>query len=119
MQRVNNKKYLKDIRKKLRNTMTDAEVVLWNQLKNRQIAELKFRRQHSIGDFVLDFYCPELKLAIELDGSQHYYEDSKDNDRKRDGFLKSCGIRVLRIPNDEIHKNLEGVVQSLWNLKGF
>jgi len=71
MTEIYNKKSLETIRKKLRNNMVSTEIILWSRLKNRQLKGLKFRRQYSIGNYIVDFYCPEHRLAIELDGMTH------------------------------------------------
>lgn len=80
--------------REMRGNMTDAEALLWMLLRNRQIADVKFRRQHPIGRYILDFYCQEKKLCIELDGSQHM--QTIHNDKARDRKLNSLGIHVLR-----------------------
>jgi very-short-patch-repair endonuclease len=72
---LNNKPILKNYRKGLRNNMTEAEIVLWKYLKGSQLDGKKFRRQHSFGNYILDFYCAPLKLAIELDGASHFTEE--------------------------------------------
>ena len=96
---LHNRKEMKPIRKYLRNHATSAEATLWNMLKQRQVGGLKFRRQHSIGKFVPDFYCPELKLAIELDGEQHADVVNIQFDRERDEYLNAHGITVFRYEN--------------------
>ena len=87
-------------RRDLREHQTDAEAKLWYFLKGRHLAGFKFRRQHSIGPYILDFYCPERRAAVELDGSQHL--DRVDYDDKRTAFLEPEGIRVLRFGNHEV-----------------
>ncbi|WP_430816615.1 endonuclease domain-containing protein [Carboxylicivirga sp. RSCT41] len=84
-------------RKLLRNRATPAECELWNYLKGKRICDLKFRRQPSIGQYILDFYCPQLKLAIELDGEYHVYNE--EYDRLRDRNLSNMGIATLRYEN--------------------
>jgi len=84
---------LRTYAREMRTHMTDAEVLLWKLLRNRRVADAKFRRQHSIGRYIIDFYCDEKKLAIELDGSQHM--DTADYDQQRDAWLKAQGIQVL------------------------
>ncbi|MBT8319810.1 MAG: DUF559 domain-containing protein, partial [Gramella sp.] len=74
MKRIHNKKYLERFRKKLRKSLTPAEATLWKHLQNRKLKGRKFRRQHSIVNYIIDFYCPEERLAIELDGQGHYNE---------------------------------------------
>lgn len=110
---LNNKKTLKEIRKTLRNSPTPAESELWQQLKGRQLKGKKFRRQHSFGDFILDFYCPEAKLAIELDGAPHYTEEGRLSDRERDAILESYGIKVLRFSNSKLEEELMSVLKII------
>ncbi len=109
---LNNKPELKDIRKKLRKSLTPAEARLWNCLKSKNLGR-KFRRQHSVGDYILDFYCPEIKLAVELDGASHNSSDKFKKDREKDEFLHSVGIKVLRLKSQYVIINLEGVIQEI------
>lgn len=111
--RINNSTCLKTYRKDLRAKLTSAEVVLWQSLKNSQLDGRKFRRQHSIGNYILDFYCPAEGLAIELDGAQHFTLSGLENDFKRDNFLLRFGIRTLRVENESVFKNHEGVLQLI------
>jgi adenine-specific DNA methylase/very-short-patch-repair endonuclease len=98
----------------LRKNMTSAEQLLWRCLRGKQLAGFRFRKQHPIERFVLDFYCPSARLAIELDGSQHATEEGKARDAERTAFLEQRGIRVLRFWNREVFQNLEGVLTSIW-----
>lgn len=100
----------------LRGTMTDAEQLVWYCLRRRQLGGFRFRRQHPFERFVLDFYCCEVKLAIELDGGQHNEPDAKVRDKERTEFLESHGIRVLRFWNNEVFTNLEGVCQKVYDV---
>ncbi len=95
----------------LRKNATDAEGLMWSILRDRQLENKKFRRQHPVGNYVLDFYCEEEKLAIELDGGQH--ADQKTYDDKRTAFLNTQGIRVLRFWNNDVLGNIEGVVETI------
>ena len=97
-----NQKGLKEKRKALRSNSTSAEAILWKMLKAKQIEGKRWRRQFSIGNFILDFYCPEIKLCIELDGSEHYTVSGQFNDERREEFLKSQGITIIRFENKEI-----------------
>ncbi|NIQ04073.1 MAG: DUF559 domain-containing protein [Nitrospinaceae bacterium] len=108
-----NKKELKGLRQKLRNNMPPAEKALWNQLRGSQLEGYKFRRQQSIGDFILDFYCPEAKLAIEIDGDSHFGDDNEINDFERQRKIELHGIKIIRFTNIEIHDSLEGVVANI------
>lgn len=90
-----------------------AEVMLWQVISRRQILGKKFRRQVSIGSFIVDFYCPEMKLVIELDGDSHFIDDGQERDIRRDAFLSGNGFSVLRFTNTEIYDNLEQVVEKI------
>lgn len=98
--------------REMRVHMTDAEALLWKLLRNRRIANAKFRRQHPMGRYILDFYCDEKKLAIELDGSQHM--DAADYDQKRDGWLRAEGVRSLRFWNNQILSETEAVLENIY-----
>ena len=110
---INNRKYLKQRRQELRNNMTTAEATLWKYLKERQLEGRKFRRQHSVGNYILDFYCPKEKLAVELDGMHHFTTAGYESDKERDKYLESLGIRVLRFENDEVMKAIENVLEII------
>jgi len=90
-----------------------AEKTLWYHLRNRKMAGCKFRRQYSIGPYVLDFFCYEKKLAIELDGRQHGELKAQAHDAKRDLYLKMHGIRIKRIWNFQVRENLDGVLAGI------
>jgi very-short-patch-repair endonuclease len=104
---------LKPRRQSLRSSMTHAEIALWQALKRSQLAGRKFRRQHSIGSFVLDFFCPAESLAVELDGSSHDSAAANERDEIRDAFLSSIGISVMRFENRDVMENLEGVLAAI------
>lgn len=108
-----NPKKTKKLRQHLRNNMTKTEIMLWNRLKGKQLKGFKIRRQYGVGSYIIDFYCPKLKLGIEIDGESHYKKDGIEHDRIRDQFLKEQGIDLLRIPTTEIKHNLEGVIEYL------
>jgi formamidopyrimidine-DNA glycosylase len=97
--------------RELREATTDAEKALWRRIRSRQLFGIKFRRQHPIGHYIVDFYSDELKLAVELDGGQH--ASSSEHDRARTEDLKRRGIRVLRFWNNEVLGNLDGVLQRI------
>jgi very-short-patch-repair endonuclease len=98
----------------LRKNQTNAEQFLWGLLRDRRFAGKKFRRQHPIGRYILDFYCHELKLAIELDGGQHNEEAGQKHDENRTRFLNEQGIRVIRFWNNEVLQQTDSVLESLW-----
>lgn len=101
---------LKSRRRLLRNEPTPQEVVLWSRLRNEQLG-CKFRRQHSFGKYVADFYCREKCLVVEVDGSQHLEQEVYDTERTK--FFESRGLRVLRFWNSEINTNISGVVTKI------
>jgi len=100
-------------RRELRSRLTPEESFLWTFLQHRQLAGRKFRRQHSVGPYILDFYCPAEKLAVELDGSTHDHEAAQAYDAKRETFLSKLGIRTVRFQNSEVRKNIEGVLIAI------
>lgn len=93
--------------------MPKAEWILWKYLRNKQFYDLKFRRQHGIGRYVVDFYCPELKLVIELDGSSHFEEGAKEYDQLRQSEIEQLGICFIRFTNQQIYHDLDGVLERL------
>ena len=109
----NNIPRLRTFRRELRSNLTPAEATLWKLLKNRQLDGRKFRRQHSFGSYILDFFCPAERLAIELDGQGHNEFEQCEYDRERDIFLKCTGIKVLRFENRLVFENAEGVLQDI------
>jgi very-short-patch-repair endonuclease len=112
---LNNLKTLKPQRKYLRNHSTSAEATLWNYLKNSQLEGRKFRRQHSIEFYILDFFCPSEKLNIELDGQEHFEGYGLVQDEKRDEYLKSVYIRTLRFENKQVFENIDWVLNEIKN----
>lgn len=108
--RLNNLLSTKEKRRILRKNMTDAERILWSELKNDKLG-FRFRRQFSIGHYITDFYCPRKKLVIELDGLIH--EKQKEYDAIRDKFMHDFEITVLRFDNDEVRYNLSGVLTQI------
>ncbi|MDO8686837.1 MAG: endonuclease domain-containing protein [Candidatus Berkelbacteria bacterium] len=109
---IYNIKKLFERRKELRNKSTPQETLLWSKLKNSQTG-FKFRRQHSIGGYIVDFYCPSKRLVIEIDGSQHFEKDNQEYDEIRTKFFEGLDIEVLRFTNAEINTNIDGVVQKI------
>lgn len=106
-------KELKAHSRKLRSSMTDAEIALWGKLRRKQLHGLQFYRQKPLGNFIVDFYCPAAKLVIEIDGGQHYQEDGRIRDGLRDGYLESLGLRVLRFSNLDVLTNVDGVITAI------
>lgn len=108
MRHLYNSPELKERRKELRNNSTPEEIILWNELRYKKLGH-KFVRQYGVLHYILDFYCPRKRLAIELDGSQHNLEENKAHDNARTSFLKKQNIEVLRFPNHEIRNDLTNV----------
>lgn len=107
MQKIFNSRKIKENRQKLRKSATPQEVILWSILKRKQLG-YKFRRQYSIGKYIVDFYCPERKLIIELDGWQH--KENKQYDHDRSGYFRDLGLSIVRFWNNDVNNNIEGVI---------
>ena len=112
---INNRPELKAFRKDLRNNLTSAEATLWIHLKGRKLGGRKFRRQFSIENYIIDFYCPAEKLAIELDGAGHFTSAGFEYDEERTKQLNTHGIRVIRFENREVFDDLESVLEEIKN----
>ena len=113
MNKIFNQKIQKEKRRSLRRRSTKAERTLWQNLRNRGFEGYKFRRQFSVGFFVLDFYCPELKLAIEVDGYSHDSEEAKKYDTERQKIIEVYGVRFLRIRDEEVHEDIEKALKKI------
>lgn len=111
MAKLHNIKPLLDLRKKLRKKATIHEIIVWSRIRRSQL-KYKFRRQRSIGKYIVDFYRPKKKLIIEIDGSQHR-EKQRMYGIKRDKYLNSLGFTVLRFWNNDVNNNLEGVLLKM------
>jgi very-short-patch-repair endonuclease len=110
---LNNLKHLKHYRRDLRNNLTPAEAALWKLLKSKQLEGIKFRRQHSVGNYILDFYCTTERLAIELDGAHHFTEEGIKYDEERTAYLNSVDIRVIRFENKLVFDDPEYVLKEI------
>lgn len=110
---VKNVPYLTDTRRTLRNNLTPAEAALWQLLKNKQLDGRKFRRQTSIENYIVDFYCPEEKLIIELDGSVHNHPAVAENDIHRDARLADLGFTVIRFENKDVFNLTDWVLDEI------
>ncbi len=99
--------------RKLRKCMPPAEVILWQTLRGRQLCGLKFRRQFGIESYVLDFYCAELRLAIELDGESHESDRAQQHDLRRDNYVRALGVTTLCFGNADVYSNLDGVLTEI------
>ncbi len=113
MKPISNKPSLKSIRKKLRNNSTPAEAVLWKCLQKSQLNGYKFRRQHSIGNYILDFYCSSKQLAIELDGAAHFTDEGSESDKTRNKYLAEQNIAVLRFENKHVFENQDRLLEFI------
>ncbi|WP_343487894.1 endonuclease domain-containing protein [Allomuricauda sp. d1] len=104
---------LRENRKELRQSLTSAEAFLWKHLQNKNLEGRKFRRQHSIVNYIVDFYCASEKLIIELDGQGHLNPTAEEKDQKRDNYLEGLGFTVLRFENKMVFDNLSSVLQGI------
>ena len=98
------------LRRALRRRQTESERILWSQLRNRRLHGLKFFRQYSVGNYILDFYCQSKNLAVEVDGQHHAEPEDIEYDRRRTEYLNRVGIKVIRFWNEEVTGDCEGVV---------
>jgi len=105
---------LKGYARELRKNMTNVERLLWSKIRRKQLKGYQFYRQKIIGNYIVDFYCPKKRLIIELDGGQHYGEEGKKKDKKRDAYLKSIGLNILRFSDREVFENLDGVLERIY-----
>ncbi len=101
--------YAKDLRRR----STDAEQILWSHIRAKRLEGLKFRRQHPIGKYIVDFICLERKIVIELDGGQHTEPEKREYDRERDNWLEKEGYRVLRFCDNDVLLNIRGVLEVI------
>lgn len=99
--------------RELRKNPTEAESIIWTELRNKRLGGYKFRRQHPYAGFILDFYCAEARLGIELDGGVHKIESNAEYDKDRDEILTDYGVYILRFWNSEVTKDLEGVTKQI------
>jgi very-short-patch-repair endonuclease len=97
----------------LRKNMTKAEKKIWDELKNRNLFKVRFRRQHPVDIFVVDFYCHELKLAIEIDGGIHLEKKVSEYDEGRTHDIEKFGIKILRFTNDQVFNDTDGVINKI------
>ena len=109
---IHNRKYLEPFRKDLRSNPTTAEAVLWKALKGKQTG-FKFRRQHSVGDYILDFYCATERVAVELDGAHHFTEEGIQRDAERTRYLETLNIKVIRFENRKVFEDLDKVLEEI------
>lgn len=93
--------------------MPPAEKLVWSKIRNKQIEGCRFRRQYSIGAFVIDFYSPELRLALEVDGDSHFVDGAQTYDNERELFLKDQGTKILRFTNSQVYQDLDTVLEAI------
>ncbi|WP_425917136.1 endonuclease domain-containing protein [Acinetobacter sp. TSRC1-2] len=105
---------LLEFSKSMRHSATDAEHLMWQLLRAKRLMNLKFRRQHVIAPYILDFYCHEIGLVIELDGGQHGTDDAIEYDAERTNFLEALGIKVVRYWNNDVLNRTDEVLEDLW-----
>ena len=105
-----NPKKTKKQRQYLRNNMTKWEVILWNDLKGKKMFGFKVRRQYGVDNYVIDFYCPELKLALEVDGDVHYHPDKLEIDNRKNKRLQEEGIYLIRLKNEDLEEDYESAI---------
>jgi very-short-patch-repair endonuclease len=105
-----NQQGTKELRRSLRKNSTPEEMKIWQIVRNRKILNLKFFRQYSVNKYILDFYCPQIKLCLEIDGGHH---NLNNNDKIRTDYLNLVGISVIRFWNNDVNNNLEGVYQKI------
>lgn len=110
---VHNKRSLLDIRRALRVNSAPAEEILWEEIRNKKLNGLKFKRQHSIGNYIVDFYCASKRLIIELDGEVHNTSHQKEKDKHRDQNLTEMNFKILRISNSQVLNEIEKVKNLL------
>jgi very-short-patch-repair endonuclease len=113
MTKIFNRTEVKEKRRALRRSMPPAEIILWSKLRGKSMKGFKFRRQYSIGAYIVDFYCPQLKLAIEIDGESHFVEGADSYDRERQAIIESSGVSFLRFTNRDVYERLEGVIDKI------
>jgi very-short-patch-repair endonuclease len=102
-----------DRARQLRKTMSPPEAALWIRLRNQGLNRLKFRRQHPLGPYILDFYCDSVRLAVEVDGAAHHSEAQASHDGRRDLWLASQGVRTLRVSTAWVRKDMDGLLRHI------
>ncbi|TAH32598.1 MAG: endonuclease domain-containing protein [Alphaproteobacteria bacterium] len=112
------KPWMRKLGNNLRQDMTLAEILLWQELKSSQLEGLKFRRQQPLGSYIADFYCPDKKLIIEIDGASHEFSIIYEKDLEKEKFLNELGCTVIRFTNEDVKKNIEGVLIDIKKAAG-
>jgi very-short-patch-repair endonuclease len=104
---------LKELARKLRNNSTKAEIKLWRHLRNKQMMGLDFQRQKPLGNFIADFFCPEVRLVVEIDGYTHRFEDTINKDKAKNEYFRSQSIEVIRFTDDEVFNDIQTVIKTI------
>jgi very-short-patch-repair endonuclease len=113
MTRLFNRVLEKEKGRSLRKNMPPAGTILWSKLRGKNLDDLKFKRQHSIGSSLVDFYSPQCKLAIEIDGESHYVDSAMERDRIRQRAIETAGVTFLRFTNCDVYERLESVIEKI------
>ena len=113
MPRIFNTAALRERRRELRNNQTPAEKMLWQKIRKKQLSGIQFYRQYGIGAYIADFYAPSLRLCVEVDGEQHFTKTGKEYDAKRDNYMESLNIKVIRFKNDLVIEDTERVLNEI------
>ena len=108
-----NAREVKQTRRNLRKKIPEPEGRLWYYLRDRRFHNIKFRRQYSVGRYVADFYCPSVRLAIEIDGDSHFTDEAQEYDKQREDYVSACGIKTIRFTNSDVKNNLDGVLEAI------
>lgn len=108
-------KNLSSYAQKLRNGSTEVEVILWSYIRKKQILNVQFYRHKVLGDYIVDFFAPSVKLVIELDGSEHYELKGIEKDISRDAYLNELGLHVLRFSNNQVKESINSVLEEIYN----
>lgn len=111
--KIHNRKYLEEYRKRLRKDSTPAEATLWKSLQRKQLNGRKFRRQHSIQNYIVDFYCASEQLIVELDGAYHFNFSQQQYDLERTQEIETLGFKLIRFENKLVFENLSGVLEEI------
>ncbi len=116
MTQIFNQKDYKTLRQKLRKEIPRAEKILWSRIRRKQINNLRFFRQYSIENYIVDFYCPQINLVIEIDGDTHFTDEAVEKDKIRDERMKSLDLNVLRFNNNDIYYNIVNVMDRIYEV---
>ncbi len=113
MTQIHNRREMRDRRRQLRGEMPICERRLWQCLRGKKICDVRFHRQHSIGSYVVDFYAPSVRLAVEVDGESHESAEGQQSDRERTQWLERQGVNVLRVKNEDVVERIGEVVSRI------